>query len=258
MGVFDLLRKMFIEPTPTKPDEKKASSSRVENNTSEEVVKIHENEDRNPTIPNSDVERNRRGIELEKRGEIEKAIELYELSIAERFEGNHPYESLANIYRERKQYNDEMRVLEQAVDVFEELERISPRQDVSSKLQRFRDRIVDSKIRNDLVKEKLSNGLYPGEVILIDWMSGKSKNTRFPKWFYETYDINAEESLNKLVKEGYLSEGTPFDSLASLKVSELKELLKTKQLKVSGKKAELISRIKENYTEEEVELIRWG
>ncbi|MGJ9383893.1 SAP domain-containing protein [Salipaludibacillus sp. CF4.18] len=104
-----------------------------------------------------------------------------------------------------------------------------------------------------ILTKKFPNGLLPGEVLLINWMTGKISNVQFPRYFETTYGINAQISLNKLLKEGYVVEASAIDSLSSLKLPELKEILKSKELKVSGKKADLISRIGENCTNEEVE-----
>ncbi|SFK12475.1 SAP domain-containing protein [Halobacillus dabanensis] len=103
-----------------------------------------------------------------------------------------------------------------------------------------------------ILTKKLSNGLLPGEVLLIDWITGKKQNVRFPQYYERTYGIKPERSLKKLVKNGYISEATPVESLVSFKLPELKEALKSKQLKVSGKKADLISRISENFSDSEV------
>jgi tetratricopeptide (TPR) repeat protein len=92
-------------------------------------------------IPRDPVDRNLKGIELEKEGYVDNAIELYELNVKARFDGNGPYDRLATIYRKRKQYDEEIRVLEQAVNVFEALFKSSPRQDVNPKLIRFRERL---------------------------------------------------------------------------------------------------------------------
>ncbi|ARI78228.1 SAP domain-containing protein [Halobacillus mangrovi] len=260
MGLFELLKKAFKESTLPKSAEKITVKPTIEvrKRYDKETKRYDDEQSQNKSFSTKDsiferqVDRNLNGIELEKEGNVDDAISLYELNIAERFEGNHPYDSLASIYRERKQYDEEIRVLERAIEVFAELELTSPRQDVTPKLQRFRERLEQTKDIKEVSTEKLSNGLFPGEVILIDWISGKPQNVRIPRFFYERYGVNAEESLKKLVKEGYLTEGTPFDSLVSLTIPELKELLRTKQLKVGGKKAELISRIREHFTEEEV------
>lgn len=101
-------------------------------------------------------------------------------------------------------------------------------------------------------KRKLPNGLLPGEIILLDWINGKKKTEAFPGYFDYQYGIDARASLKKLMEHGYLEYATPEDSLVSLKVPELKEILKTKDLKVSGKKAELIERIKEHFSPDEI------
>lgn len=91
------------------------------------------------------VERNLRGIELQKTGNIEQAIKLYEQNIKENFEGSHPYNALAVIYRQRKQINDEIRVLEKAVFVFDKIV-YNLRADKSPKLIKFRERLRKAKI----------------------------------------------------------------------------------------------------------------
>ena len=90
------------------------------------------------------VERNLRGIELKKAGKVEEAIELYEQNIKENFIGSHPYDELAIIYRKQKRIDDEIRVLEKAILVFENfnikwlLNRL--------KLKKFRDRLEKARI----------------------------------------------------------------------------------------------------------------
>ena len=86
------------------------------------------------------VDRNLKGIELEKDGKVDQAIILYERNINENFVGNHPYDRLAIIYRKRKQFDDEVRVLEKAIGVFEKI--VSEgRQDGPPKLERFKERL---------------------------------------------------------------------------------------------------------------------
>ena len=86
------------------------------------------------------VDRNLEGIEFEKKGEIENAIRLYEKNVEEDFEGSHPYDRLAVIYRKRGEYEEEIRVLREAIFVFEN-KIPSGRMDKEPKLQKFRERI---------------------------------------------------------------------------------------------------------------------
>ncbi|MDI9549781.1 MAG: hypothetical protein QM346_19480 [Chloroflexota bacterium] len=58
------------------------------------------------------VERNNLGSELERRGEIDQAIQLYEANIADCFNGTHPYERLRILYTRQGRYSDAVRVCE--------------------------------------------------------------------------------------------------------------------------------------------------
>jgi hypothetical protein len=106
-----------------------------------------------------------------------------------------------------------------------------------------------------ILTKTFSNGLLPGEILLIDWISGKNRKAQFPRYFETTYGIDAQRSLNTLLKEGYLKEASAIESLSSLKIPELKEILKSNGLKVSGKKTDLIARIGEHCTEKEIETL---
>ena len=89
---------------------------------------------------NKQVERNLKAIELEKAGEIEKAIALYEENITEGFKGNHPYDRLATIYKNQIDLDNEIRVLEKAIIIFEEIT-LEDRLEGLPKLFRFKNRL---------------------------------------------------------------------------------------------------------------------
>jgi tetratricopeptide (TPR) repeat protein len=86
------------------------------------------------------VDRNLKGINYEKSGELNKAIDLYEENIAENFEGNHPYDRLAIIYRKQGKLEEELIVLKKAIYVFENIVNKN-RIDKSPKLQKFINRL---------------------------------------------------------------------------------------------------------------------
>jgi tetratricopeptide (TPR) repeat protein len=69
-------------------------------------------------IPSDPVERNLRGVELEKEGSEDDAIECYEANVREGFQGTHPYERLAVLYRSKEDFQREVEVLERAIEVF--------------------------------------------------------------------------------------------------------------------------------------------
>lgn len=56
------------------------------------------------------IERNNKAIEREKAGDIEEAIFLYEVSVADAFIGSHPYDRLRILYTRAKQYDEAIRV----------------------------------------------------------------------------------------------------------------------------------------------------
>jgi tetratricopeptide (TPR) repeat protein len=58
------------------------------------------------------VDRNLKGIELEKLGKEDQAIALYEANVADQFDGSHPYNRLRIIYKSRGCYPDAIRVCE--------------------------------------------------------------------------------------------------------------------------------------------------
>lgn len=90
-----------------------------------------------------EVDRSRQGQELERKGEIDEAIKLYELNINDNFEIV-PYERLASIYRKRNQKEDEIRVLEKAVYVFTHIVYES-RMDRLPKLKEFEKLLAEAK-----------------------------------------------------------------------------------------------------------------
>jgi DNA polymerase-3 subunit epsilon len=96
---------------------------------------------RDIVIPTDPVVRNIMGIALEKEGFIDNAIECYKANAQEGFEGNHPYDRLAIIYRRRGDVDKELAVLRRAIEVFEGIQS-SPRPDVGPKLAAFRQRYL--------------------------------------------------------------------------------------------------------------------
>jgi DNA polymerase III epsilon subunit-like protein len=94
----------------------------------------------NSRILTDPVERNLLGMELEADGQTDLAIGCYQANVREGFEGNHPYDRLAVIFRRRKDVPSEVAVLTRAIEVFSQL-RASSRSDVAAKLEKFRHRL---------------------------------------------------------------------------------------------------------------------
>lgn len=90
------------------------------------------------------VDRNLKGKELAQQGKLKEAEKLYLANVQEEFEGNHPYDRLAVMYRKEKAYEKEIEVLEQAVYVFENKVN-KQRPDREKKLNRFKERLENVK-----------------------------------------------------------------------------------------------------------------
>ncbi len=95
-------------------------------------------------LSNDLVKNNTNGSIYESMGDIDTAIALYEYNVNHRFEGNHPYDRLSIIYRKRKEYYNEIIVLETAIDVFtHDVPRSRP--DRAKKLSKFKERLKKAK-----------------------------------------------------------------------------------------------------------------
>lgn len=106
-----------------------------------------------------------KGSNFEYDKNIDKAIEFFEKAIALDCDGNYPYDRLAILYRKKKDYENEIRVLTKAIEVFEFLGKVSPRTDIYPKLDKFKERLskaehlklknleTDSKPNSKLPKE---------------------------------------------------------------------------------------------------------
>ena len=78
----------------------------------------------NHGIQKTIVDRNFEAYELERRGNIRKAIMLYELNVDDEVDMPFPYERLAAIYGKCRQFDDEVRILEKAAKTFPEDEKL--------------------------------------------------------------------------------------------------------------------------------------
>ena len=86
------------------------------------------------------IDTNLKAVDLEKSGNIERAVKLYEFVIKHNFIGNGPYDRLAIIYRKDKDFKNETRVLKKAIYVFENVV-YKERSDRLPKLEKFKTRL---------------------------------------------------------------------------------------------------------------------
>lgn len=87
------------------------------------------------------------------------------------------------------------------------------------------------------------NGLSIGEVILLDWQNGKAPDAITPGYFPYVYGINAPKARRNLINKELLVPAPPEIAIKSLKVTDLKKILSSNSLPMTGRKADLIQRI---------------
>lgn len=99
-------------------------------------------------------------------------------------------------------------------------------------------------------------GLYVAEVLLLYYCSlGTYPNPKngYPGfWWYEYGIQDVDYMLSTLEKRGFICFGSPKQSLNGLSATELKQILKEHNLPVSGKKAELIEKISQSVSDDEL------
>lgn len=87
------------------------------------------------------VDRNLRGIELEKQGRLDEAISLYEANVADKFDGTHPYTRLRIIYTKRTDYQAAIRICQAF------LSDIPPKQRADSPFQHHLAKLIERRQR---------------------------------------------------------------------------------------------------------------
>ena len=95
-------------------------------------------------------------------------------------------------------------------------------------------------IDDDKYKE-LKNTLF------LNWCDGKKLDVEYPRYFSSRYNMkNLDAKHKKLIEDGSLIKASDDLIFKNMTVSELKEVLRKYNLKVSGKKQELIDRLIDN------------
>lgn len=120
----------------------------------DKIIKRKEENEKFNFIINETARLNNLGIMLEKKGEIDTAISVYEENIKIGYPATHSYDRLMIIYHKLKQYKNEKRVIEIALRVFNE----------------------ENKKRNDIAKKSypnLANELHNALILNIDFYNDK-------------------------------------------------------------------------------------
>jgi hypothetical protein len=100
--------------------------------------------------------------------------------------------------------------------------------------------------------KKDDSPLLPYEILFLDYINGKSiKDPNIAGYWAHEYNLDYQAVIEKLFNHGYLQESDYKFNMDKYKLSELKDYLKDKGLKVTGKKEDLITRIIKESPEED-------
>ena len=93
---------------------------------------------RTSCVPSDPVDRNLLGVELERANRIDEAIQCYQANVRDGFEGSHPYNRLAIIFRRHNDSASEIAVLKRAVEIYLRLQGDSV---LNARLEKFKKRL---------------------------------------------------------------------------------------------------------------------
>ena len=101
------------------------------------------------------------------------------------------------------------------------------------------------------------DGLYPHEVLVLSYADKYfDTDTEFQGFWWHQYGIkDVQAILQSLAAQGFIERGTIADAVHAGKLPAIKEELKKRNLKVSGKKEDLAERLVEAVPEDELSLI---
>lgn len=119
---------------------------------------------------------------------------------------------------------------------------------INSTTVKFSNDSVNIPQENEYLQDNptLEDGLAYGDVLMLNWLNGQKTNKKVPGYFIESFQINPLSSKKTYIEKGLLVPGNTESRLLTLRIPELKKILKENNQKVSGKKSELISRIQQN------------
>jgi len=97
-------------------------------------------------------------------------------------------------------------------------------------------------------------GLFPHEILLLFYAPRyKIGENNFPRFWWYQYGIqNVNDYLYSLMDRGFLAKGSVEETMKKHTVKELKEILRENNLKVSGKKKELVQRLEKEISKEKL------
>lgn len=134
---------------------------------------------------------------------------------------------------------------------------ISPKRDLKEWPEKFPYKKVE---KRQMIKTE--EGLFPGDIVML-WrihFGNFTNDSMIPEYFEYRYGVNSDESIERLIKNGFVELGNAADIVDLLNMTILKRILKTEGLPIGGKKDELVARtleIPKERLEELIELRRY-
>ena len=101
---------------------------------------------------------------------------------------------------------------------------------------------------------RLEEGILPGHVILL-WRIGFDNFTTestIPAYFEYRYGIHTDEAFKTLMQKGYVEMCSAKESISVINMTQIKRILGNYQLPKTGKRSDLVERVLDNLTEEEL------
>lgn len=97
------------------------------------------------------------------------------------------------------------------------------------------------------------NGLYPHEILMLSYAEKYRVNeTNFPQFWLHYGINNPGHLLSSLADRGFINTASVESTLNACKLTDLKNILKKYNLKLTGKKADLIERLIQNISIDEL------
>ena len=93
------------------------------------------------------------------------------------------------------------------------------------------------------------------EIYFLDRIAGKATDFEPPGYFEYEYHMDCQATIRGLFQRGYLAFSDSAESVRLADMPALRELAKSKGLKAGGKKADIVQRILDNYTVEELKAL---
>ena len=115
--------------------------------------------------------------------------------------------------------------------------------------------ISDEDEKAETEERKYNMNIKPVDVIFLERADGHRVGDEFPNYFEYQYGVKPSSLLKKALTNNFLVKSDNIaKNLEKIKISKLKEELKKNDLKISGKKQELIDRLMTNISKEELKI----